>query len=243
VIPFAVVHDGLHRRSGLLGVLGAFHGAGAIAGGLGAGRMIGRAGETRTFALALALGSVGMLAFTVTTLGTALVASLLFGCCLAGVIACWVTLIQRGTPPELRGRAAAAGEAIAGLPYVAAIALGSAAATVVDYRLLTLVAAAGLAAASARMLRGPAGAQAPDLASDTAPVEAVGSSRAARRWRRFAATATSPRPSGRGRRRAADRADARRRRGGRRSGATCAGRSGARSWRSSASRRSRARRR
>ena len=32
VIPFAVVHDGLHRRAAFLGVLGAFHGAGAIAG-------------------------------------------------------------------------------------------------------------------------------------------------------------------------------------------------------------------
>ena len=55
VIPFAVVHDGLHRRGAFLGVLGAFHGAGAIAGGLGAGKFIDRVGEVR--ALALALGA------------------------------------------------------------------------------------------------------------------------------------------------------------------------------------------
>ena len=63
VIPFAVVHDGLHRRGAFLGVLGAFHGAGAIAGGLGAGKVIGRVGEVRSLALALALGAGGMASY------------------------------------------------------------------------------------------------------------------------------------------------------------------------------------
>ena len=86
MIPFAVVHDGLHRRGAFLGVLGAFHGAGAIAGGLGAGKFIGRVGEVRSLALALALGAGGMASYAFATVASALLASLLFGCCLAGVI-------------------------------------------------------------------------------------------------------------------------------------------------------------
>jgi MFS family permease len=155
VIPFAVGHDGLHRRGAFLGVLGAFHGAGAIAGGLGAGKFIGRAGEVRSLALALALGAGGMASYAFSTVASALLASLLFGCCLAGVIVSWTTLIQRSTPTDLLGRAAAAGEALASMPYVAAIGLGSALVTMVDFRALTIVAAAGFALSSIYLVRAP----------------------------------------------------------------------------------------
>jgi MFS family permease len=155
VIPFAVVHDGLHRNAAFLGVLGAFHGAGAIAGGLGAGKAIGRIGEVRALALALALGAGGMASYALATVASALLASLFFGCCLAGVIVSWTTLIQRRTPSELLGRAAAAGEALASAPYVVAIGFGSALVTMVDYRVLTLVAAGGFVLASAYLTRAP----------------------------------------------------------------------------------------
>ena len=46
VIPFAVVHDGLGDSSALLGVLSAGHGAGAIAGGMGAGVLIAAAARS-----------------------------------------------------------------------------------------------------------------------------------------------------------------------------------------------------
>ena len=62
-----------------------------------------------------------MACYAFATIPSALLASLLFGCCLAGVIVSWTTLIQRSTPSELLGRAAAAGEALASIPYVAAI--------------------------------------------------------------------------------------------------------------------------
>jgi hypothetical protein len=75
---------------------------------------------------------------------------------MAGVIVSWTTLIQRQTPAELLGRAAAAGEALSSIPYVAAIGLGSALVTMVDFRTLTLAAAAGLALAAAYLMRAPA---------------------------------------------------------------------------------------
>ena len=155
VIPFAVVHDGLHERGAFLGVMGAFHGAGAIAGGLGAGRFIDRLGEVRSLALALALGAGGMACYSFATIPSALLASLLFGCCLAGVIVCWTTLIQRRTPSELLGRAAAAGEALASIPYVGAIGLGSAVVTLIDYRAISAAAAAGFVFASVYLARAP----------------------------------------------------------------------------------------
>jgi MFS family permease len=156
VVPFAVVHDGLHRSGAFLGVLGAFHGAGAIAGGLGAGKAIGRVGEVRTLALGLAVGAGGMASYAFSTVSSALVAALLFGCCLATVIVSWTTLIQRRTPRELLGRAAAAGESIASAPYVVAIGFGSALVELVDFRVLTLVAAAGFALSCAYLVRAPA---------------------------------------------------------------------------------------
>jgi MFS family permease len=155
VIPFAVVHDGLHQRGAFLGVMGAFHGAGAIAGGLGVGRFIDRIGEVRSLALALTLGAGGMACYSFATIPSALLASLLFGCCLAGVIVCWTTLIQRRTPGELLGRAAAAGEALASIPYVGAIGLGAAIVTMVDYRALSAVAAVGFVIASVYLTRAP----------------------------------------------------------------------------------------
>jgi hypothetical protein len=112
-------------------------------------------GEVRSLALALALGAGGMASYAFGTVAGALLASLLFGCCLAGVIVSWTTLIQRGTPAELLGRSAAAGEALASIPYVGAIGLGSALVTMVDYRALTIVAAAGFAVASVYLMRAP----------------------------------------------------------------------------------------
>ena len=165
VIPFAVVHDGLHRKAAFLGVLGAFHGAGAIAGGLGTGKAIGRIGEVRALALALALGAGGMVSYAFATVASALLASLLFGCCLAGVIVSWTTLIQRRTPVELIGRAAAAGEALASGPYVVAIGCGSALVTMVDFRVLTLVAACGFALAASYLARAPVLREAARLAA------------------------------------------------------------------------------
>ena len=138
VIPFAVVHDGLHRGGAFLGVLGAFHGAGRDRGrpGRGPGSSIGSARCARSPSRST-LGAGGMASYAFATIPSALLASLLFGCCLAGVIVSWTTLIQRRTPSELLGRAAAAGEALASIPYVGAIALGSALVTMVDFRLLS----------------------------------------------------------------------------------------------------------
>jgi len=96
-----------------------------------------------------------MASYALATVAGALLASLLFGSCLAGVIVSWTTLIQRSTPTELLGRAAAAGEALASIPYVGAIGLGSALVTMIDYRALTVVAAGGFALSSIYLVHAP----------------------------------------------------------------------------------------
>jgi MFS family permease len=151
VIPFAVVHDGLHASGSFLGVLGAFHGAGAIAGGLGAGRLIGRIGELRTATLALSLGAVGMALFAVPSAPAVFTGSFLFGACLSGGMVSMFTLIPRRTPAHLRGRVAAATEMLLSTPYVGAIAGAAAAVDVIDYRIVTLVGTAMLAICAARL--------------------------------------------------------------------------------------------
>ena len=71
------------------------------------------------------------------------------------MIVCWTTVIQRRTPGELLGRAAAAGEALASIPYVGAIGLGSALVTLIDFRLLSAGAAVGFVFASVYLTRAP----------------------------------------------------------------------------------------
>jgi MFS family permease len=145
VIPFAVVHDGLGDSSALLGVLSAGHGAGAIAGGIGAGVLAGRVGEERVLSLALLTGAAGMALFAISTAVTALLASVLFGICLAAVMVSYFTLVARRTPDALRGRALAAADTICSTPYLSGIALAAFAVSAVDYRLVTLAGALALA--------------------------------------------------------------------------------------------------
>jgi MFS family permease len=144
VIPFSVVHDGLGDSSALLGVLSAGHGAGAIAGGIGAGILAGRLGEERVQALALLIGAVGMAVFAIPNAAAALLASVMFGICLASVMVAYFTMVAKRTPDALRGRALAAAETIASTPYLSGIAVAAFAVSQVDYRLVTLVGALAL---------------------------------------------------------------------------------------------------
>jgi MFS family permease len=151
VIPFAVVTHGLGRSSAFLGVLSACHGAGAIAAGLTAPRLIAARGEIVAMTTATACGAAGMLLFAVPATATALLASTLFGACLAGAMVAWYTHVPRRTPEALRGRVVAASEMLLSLPYIGAIAAGAALVGVVDYRVLTIAGAIALAACTARI--------------------------------------------------------------------------------------------
>jgi MFS family permease len=156
VIPFAVVHDGLGRGSAFLGVLGACHGAGAILGGIGAARVIGRRGELAAAITGCLAGAVAMALFAVPSVVAALLGAGALGVAIATVMVAWGTLVARRTPAPLRGRAAAAGELLLSTPYVAAIAGAAGAVALVDFRAVSLAGSACLALSALRLRSAPA---------------------------------------------------------------------------------------
>ena len=153
VIPFALVADGLHRSPSFLGVLATFGGAGAIAGGLLAGGAVRRLGETRCFGLGTTLMAIGLGLDGTGTLIGAIAGTAALAVGLSGAIVAWVTLLQRTTPAGLQGRVFAAAETIISIPYIGAIAGGSAAISAVGYRAMCIAGTVVLLAAAARFLR------------------------------------------------------------------------------------------
>ncbi len=156
VTPLAVVTDGLGRDAAFLGVLGTFGGAGAIAGGLLAGRVLARIGEATAMRAGMALVGAALLVQATATVATAIIATTVLGVGLSCSVVALVTRIQRSTPDELQGRTFSAFELLWAVPYTAAIAAGSLAVDAVGFLPLCLVGGSGLLLAAAVTLRAPA---------------------------------------------------------------------------------------
>ena len=169
VTPLAVVTEGLHRDAAFLGVLGTFGGAGAIAGGLLAGRVLGRLGEVTTMRVGLGVvGGALLLQATATTV-TAIVATTVLGVGLSCAVVGLVTQIQRATPNELLGRAWSAVELLWAVPYASAIAAGSLAIDAIGFLPLCLIGGCGLIAMAAIGVRERRPAPAMQVAPQPAP--------------------------------------------------------------------------
>ncbi len=151
-IIFAVIAQGLHRAPSFLGVLSSLQGAGAIAGGLTAPRVLRRIGDVRIVGIGMALFALGDLSFVSSSL--LLVA---FGITVAGAGISWVIVgigsaLQLRTPLRLQGRVASAAELVISTPQTVSIAVGAALIAIVDYRLLVVAEAAAVAASGAYLL-------------------------------------------------------------------------------------------
>jgi MFS family permease len=149
---FALIGEGLHRPPSFLGVLATLQGLGAIAGGLIAGRVIGRLGELRSAGVAVLAFGIGCVGLLSSELSWVLPAILLIGVGISIFLVAYNTLLQRLTPIGLQGRVAAAGEAVVSVPYVLSIAIGAALVSAVSYRVLFGACAAGLATSSIGLL-------------------------------------------------------------------------------------------
>jgi MFS family permease len=165
VTPLAVVTDGLGRDAAFLGVLGTFGGAGAITGGLLAGRILDRVGEETAVRMGMALVGAALLVQATATVVTAILATFVLGIGLSCSVVALVTRIQRATPTELQGRAFSAFELLWAVPYTAAIAAGSLAVDRVGFLPLCLVGGSGLLLAAALTSRSPAGRRVGRLAA------------------------------------------------------------------------------
>lgn len=136
---FAVVDEGLHRPTAFLGILEAFQGVGAIAGGLTAARAMRRFGEGRVAGVGLALFAAGVALLITASLVLAFVGFAVAGVGLAWAVVAFVTALQRMTPLHLQGRVTGTAGMAIGVPQTFSIALGAVLINVVDWRLLLAI--------------------------------------------------------------------------------------------------------
>jgi MFS family permease len=134
--------------SSWLGGFGALQGAGAIVGGITAGMIVKRLGESRT--VGIGLGMFGLCGALLAVPSIVVVGA---GFAFAGVGVAWLivgatTALQTRTPLAIQGRVSAAAEISISMAQLISIATGAALSTVVDYRIL-LVGMAAVVAASA----------------------------------------------------------------------------------------------
>jgi MFS family permease len=151
---FSVIDLGLHRPPSFLGVLIACQGVGAIAGGLTAAPLLRRIGDARLVGLGILVFGVGELGLLGTSLSVVVPGIVVAGAGLPWAVVGFMTAVQRRTPPQLQGRAAAAADMLLSVPQTISLALGAVLATVVDYRILVVVMAVVIGACGVTLLPG-----------------------------------------------------------------------------------------
>ena len=133
---FSVITIGLHRQPSFFGVLSAFQGVGAIAGGVTAGMLMRKIGDTRLVGVGLALFAVGDTLLVFPSLPVDLVGFALAGAGVAYAIIGFTTALQLRTPLAIQGRAEAGADLVLSLAQTVSIATGAALSTLIDYRAL-----------------------------------------------------------------------------------------------------------
>ena len=124
---YTVVTGVLGLPATFLGVLGAAQGAGSIAGGLVAGRLITRNGVVAVGAAGAVIFALALLARCLPWWPVTLGSGVAVGVGLPWTLTAAVTAIQTGTPPQALGRVAATANTVMFGPIALAIPLGSAA--------------------------------------------------------------------------------------------------------------------
>ncbi|MFF2020267.1 MFS transporter [Streptomyces sp. NPDC058171] len=153
-LVFAVVDEGLGRPPGWAGVLYAAQGAGSVALGLLAGRLLRRWGDHRFAAGGTALFAAGAVLRAVPHEPVALMASAAIGAGLPCVLIAALTAVQREVPDEVLGRAVATAHTLLFVPNALALGLGAALVAVADHRtVLVVLGVCGTAVAGALLAR------------------------------------------------------------------------------------------
>ena len=147
LIFFVMKHVG--EPPTFFGVIAPIQGAGAIVGGLTAGRAVRRFGELKAAGIGLALFGVCSLVLTLPTLWLVLCAFPVAGIGLGWLVVGYGTALQTRAPLAIQGRVASAAELVATLAQTTSIATGAALSVVVDYRVLLVVMAAVLGVSGA----------------------------------------------------------------------------------------------
>jgi MFS family permease len=136
---YSVVESALHRPPPFVGVLSSVQGAGAIVGGLAAGRLLQRLGETGFAALGAIVFALGPLAQAVGWLPVVIAGSAFVGIGLPWAVVAALTAVQLRTPSTMLGRVAGSATTLVFAPPALGIPLGAVLVSVVDYRIQLVV--------------------------------------------------------------------------------------------------------
>lgn len=119
-------------------------GVGAIAAGLLASRVIKRLGEPRTLVVGLVVLAAGLAVIAVAQQVWELLAgTVVLGAGIPLLIVAYNTILQKQTPGRLMGRVSTTTEVLTTTPQALSIALGALLVTLVDYRVIFVLMAAG----------------------------------------------------------------------------------------------------
>jgi MFS family permease len=142
----------IHHPPSFIGVLETFQGAGAIAGGLTAPKLLRRFGDVRLAGIGVAGFAVADLLWIVPSTPLVLAAAAAAGVGLVWAIVAIATAYQKRSPQAIQGRVAAASNMIFGVPQTISIATGAVLITLVDYRVEILAMFAGVAVSAVYLL-------------------------------------------------------------------------------------------
>jgi MFS family permease len=167
---YAVI-DAFHEPVSFVGPLVTVQGAGAVASGLAASRVVRRIGEPATVVAGLAVTAAGIAGIAAAThIWEVLAGTVVFGAGIPMVVVAFNTLVQRQTPGRLMGRVSTSVEVLVTTPQALSIATGAVLVTLLDYRTIFAVMAVGTTMAAAYLavaLRGRLAS--PTVAVDVAP--------------------------------------------------------------------------
>ncbi len=149
---FAVL-DAFDKPVEFVGPLLTVQGVGAVVGGLLSGRLIRALGEARALVLALAVLALGLAGVVVAvSMAQVVVAVAVLGSGLPVLLVAYTTLLQKQTPGPLMGRVSTTTEVLTTTPQAVSIATGALLVTVLDYRLIFGIMAAGTLLAAGYLL-------------------------------------------------------------------------------------------
>ena len=133
------VMQALGKSPSFFGVLATLQGVGSIAGGVTAGLVVKRIGETRTVGVGLALFGLCGVLMCVPSLVVVAAAFAFAGVGVVWLIVGFTTALQTKTPLAIQGRVSAAADISLSVAQAVSIATGAALSTAVDFRVLLLM--------------------------------------------------------------------------------------------------------
>lgn len=146
------VMQGLGLSSSWFGLLAPLQGAGSIAGGVTAGLVVKRLGETKTVGVGLGLFGLCGVLLAVPSLVVVALAFAFAGVGIVWLIVGFNTALQTRTPLAIQGRVSAGADISLSIAQAVSIATGAALSTAVDYRILLLGMGAVVALSAAYLI-------------------------------------------------------------------------------------------